>query len=294
MDMVEPVAGATATVPRGDLVLPVTLMPPDGLNSTSFTESLLRLYIQDAGRHLAPPMFTPTSPMQIAANRNRAAAFLLDETDAAWLLFIDSDMGFDSNALELLLAAGSEERPIVGGLCFGMRKEESDGQGGFRSVPFPTIYQFRADESGQGFHPRLDYPRDTVVQCAATGAAFLLIHRSALEKIRENLGDTWFERAKLTPESEVMGEDLSFCLRAGGLGIPVFVHTGVRISHLKPVWVGEDFYQDARVLAALAVEAVEDDQDPCPRCTHTRTMHISSGCAVLVDGERCYCRGEVR
>lgn len=249
---------------HGDLVLPVTLMPPDGLNSTSFTESLLRLYINDAGRHLAPPMFTPTSPMQVAANRSKAAAFLLDETDASWLLFIDSDMGFDPDAVDLLLAAANPDparvaepqHPIVGGLCFGMRKEESDGQGGWRSVPFPTIYDFRPAGFGDvrpGFVPRYNYGQDTVTQCAATGAAFLLIHRGALELIREKLGDTWFDRAKLTPESETMGEDLSFCLRAGGLGIPIFVHTGVRVSHLKPVWVGEDYYRDARMLAALAV-----------------------------------------
>lgn len=239
-------------------VLPVTLAPPDGMNSTSYTSSLMGMYVHDSshGQHLTAPMLVPTSPMQIAANRSGAARFLLDDSDADYLLFIDSDMGFQPDALDLLLAAAHPtERPIVGALCFGMRKEEQDGAGGFRSVPFPTIYDWRPEGESVGFVPRYAYSPDAVTRCAGTGAAFLLIHRGALERIREHLGDEWFTRAKLTADSEMIGEDLSFCLRAGGLGIPIFVHTGVRTTHLKPVWVGEDFYRGQRALSAAAVEA---------------------------------------
>lgn len=242
-------------------VLAVTLMPPDGQNATSFSESLLSAFIYDAQHSGAllrgqGPMFIPTSPMQIAASRNQAARVLLD-SEAEWLLFIDSDMGFDPDAVDALLAAANPDtRPIVGALCFGMRKEELDGRGGFRSVPFPTIYDFRTLESGDpGFVPRYDYSPDSVVQCSGTGAAFLLIHRSALERIAPS---GWFDRAKLTEDSETMGEDLSFCLRAGAAGVPIFVHTGVRTTHLKPVWVDEDFYHGARVLALLAREEATD------------------------------------
>lgn len=246
-------------------VLVVTLMPPDGQNATSFTESLLSAFIHDAQRSGAllrgqGPMFIPTSPMQVAANRSKAAKILLDDSEADWLLFIDSDMGFSPDAVDALLAAADPAtRPIVGALCFGMRKEGLDSQGGFRTVPFPTVYDFRPPgEEDPGFVPRYNYAPDAVVQCAATGAAFLLVHRSALQTMRESLGDTWFDRAKLSADSEAMGEDLSFCLRAGGLGIPIFVHTGVRTTHLKPVWVGEDFYHGARVLALLEREEGPD------------------------------------
>src|ERR1044072_9963031 len=113
-------------------------------------------------------------------------------------------MGFDPDAADALLAvADPDTRPIVGALCVGVRKEEMDGRGGFRSVPFPTIYDFRPLESGDpGFVPRYDYTPNSVVQCSATGAAFLLIHRSAFTRIS---ADGWFDRAKLTAESETMG-----------------------------------------------------------------------------------------
>ncbi len=253
------IQGETAI--EGDGVFLVSLMPPDGLNATSFTESIMRMFMYDSlnGRHLTPPMFLSTTPMRIASNRNMACATFLDETDAQWLLFVDSDMGWSEDALETLLAAADPERvPVIGALCFGLRKEEVDGQGGFRSVPFPTIFDWRkAPEADRaGFVLRYDYAPDTVIQCSATGAAFLLIHRTVLQTVREEAGDVWFDRAKMYEDDEMMGEDISFCSRLGVFGIPLFVHTGVRTTHLKPVWVGEDFYRGARALSALdAVEA---------------------------------------
>jgi hypothetical protein len=240
----------------GDKVFLVSLMPPDGLNATSFTESIMRMFMHDSlnGRHLTPPMFLSTTPMRIASNRNMACATMLDETDADWLLFVDSDMGWPEDALETLLeAADPSDRPVIGALCFGMRKMEPDGQGGFRSTPFPTIFDWRQAPGAErpGFMDRPDYAANSVTQCAATGAAFLLIHRSVLSWVREKFGDTWFNRAKMYADDEEMGEDISFCSRLGSLSIPVFVHTGVRTTHLKPVWVGEDYYRGARVLAAL-------------------------------------------
>jgi GT2 family glycosyltransferase len=248
----------------GDKVFLVSLMPPDGLNSTSFTESMLRMFMHDTlnGQHLTAPMFLSTTPMRIASNRNMACKTFLEETDAGWLLFVDSDMGWSEDAVEALLAvADPAERPVVGALCFGMRKEEVDGKGGFRSVPFPTLFDWKlaAGAERPGFQLRYDYTPDTVTQVSATGAAFLLIHRSALEKVRMAGGDVWFDRAKMYPDDEQMGEDISFCSRLGMLGIPIFVHTGVRTTHLKPMWVGEDSYLAARALAAADSAEASDE-----------------------------------
>src|SRR5262249_61075496 len=37
-------------------------------------------------------------------------------------------------------------------------------------------------------------------------------------------------------------EDLSMCLRAGALNIPIHVHTGVQTTHQKTLWLAEDDY----------------------------------------------------
>lgn len=233
-------------------VLAVTLMPPDGLNATSYTESILKLYGHPATAKAllagGGPMFIPTTPLRISEMRNGAAAFLLDESEAEWLLFIDSDMGFQPDALELLLAAADPEHaPVMGALCFGLRKQEPDGLGGWRGVAFPTVM----DWDGKGFTVRYDYTPNVITRCSATGAAFLLIHRSVLQRMREQAGDTWFDRAKmLSEDAGLMGEDISFCARLAGIGVPLFVHTGVPTSHLKSVWVTQEYYRDQRALHA--------------------------------------------
>jgi hypothetical protein len=35
------------------------------------------------------------------------------------------------------------------------------------------------------------------------------------------------------------GEDLSFCLRCAMAEIPVYVHTGVQVGHMKAVQLGQ-------------------------------------------------------
>lgn len=237
-------------------VLAVTLTPPDGLCAVSFTESMLRMVgfdMTQAGHLISGggPMFLPASPNTLPEMRNKACAVMLDETEAEWLLFIDSDMGFDETALYgLLEVADPAERPVVGALCFGMKKVESDHMGGWRTQPFPVLFDWKENETGKfGFAIRHVYPTDTVTRVAATGAAFLLIHRSVLELLRVDHGDRWFDRAVMEPGEGLMGEDVAFCARLGRQGIPIYVHTGVRTTHLKSVWLNEDYYHEQHMLA---------------------------------------------
>ncbi len=247
-------------------VLAVTLTPRDGQVSSSFAESLLRLVLHDAQNegHLirgGGPAFLPASPNTLPDMRNAACKMLLDDTEAEWLLFIDSDMGFHEETLYILLAAADPERArVVGALCFGMRQVEADGMGGFRTHPFPVLFDWTPDESGKfGFTIRYDYTPNVVTRVAATGAAFLLIHRTVLAQVREAHGETWFDRAVLAPGEGLMGEDVAFCARLGRLGIPVHVHTGVPTTHLKSVWVSQDYYEDQHGLAQLRQLAAESE-----------------------------------
>jgi glycosyltransferase involved in cell wall biosynthesis len=180
------------------------------------------------------------------------------ERDAEWLLWIDTDMGFAPDSLEQLMAvADPVERPIVGGLCFAQKHTDPDGMGGWRTALAPTIYDWTSiPETGEtGFLSRATYPVNKVVRCAGTGSAFILVHRSVFEAIAEKQGPVWYDRVpNATAGGRLMGEDLSFCLRAGSLGFPVYVHTGVRTTHHKPVWLGEqDFWR--QVVAPPATEA---------------------------------------
>jgi GT2 family glycosyltransferase len=180
----------------------------------------------------------------LVEGRNKVVRHFLDENSAQWLMLIDVDMGFAPDTVARLLdAADAGTRPVVGALCFGLKEVEGDGMGGWLVRPFPTLYDWARDRDGTfGFHIRRDYQPNTLTRVAGTGAACLLIHRSVLEKIRAELGDIWFDPSKQT-DGRPVSEDLSFCYRVNAAGFPVFVHTGVRTTHHKDIWVGEDLYR---------------------------------------------------
>ena len=167
------------------------------------------------------------SSANVSTSRNKLVQQFLDETTADWLLFVDSDMAWEVNAPDQLLSVADPERaPIVGGLCFGSSDDKL----------FPTIYALVLLEDGEPMTMRLtDYPDNTMFKCDATGAAFLLLHRSVLEKVRGhgfNSAFPWFQETQLGDNP--VSEDITFCLRAGQiLGYPIHVHTGVWIGHHK-------------------------------------------------------------
>ena len=192
----------------------------------------------------------------IAHTRNYAARLFLDKTEHEWLLFIDTDMGFEADAAHRLLdAADPVTRPVVGALCFAMMEAAYDGMGGWRRTIIPTMYKMGTTDAGDpSFCYFGDYEDDTLTQVAATGGAFLLIHRGALEKLRAEHGDHWFDMM-YDRVGDIVGEDIAFCGRLLKAGIIPAVHTGVKTTHHKEVWVSE---QDYILQQAVAVEKIPD------------------------------------
>lgn len=180
----------------------------------------------------------------IVQARNDTTNAFLTQCDSDWLFWVDTDMGFAPDSVDRLIeAADPDERPIMGGLCFAMREVGVDNAGGYLVQPAPTIFDWSQYPNGQqGFTTRTDYDKNTVLQVAGTGSAFLVIHRSAFEQIKTEYGPSWYSPVFNTSLNSTISEDLSFCSRAGALGIPIHVHTGVRTTHLKQVWLDERFY----------------------------------------------------
>lgn len=188
--------------------------------------------------------------------RNQAVEWFMRDHQADWLFWIDTDMGFEPDIIDRLFeAADPEERPIVGALCFSMRETEPDGMGGWKTAPVPTVFDWTRipGEDGKddevGFAIRWDYKANVVTQVSGTGSAAILIHRDAFRKIRQHLKDRpkWYERVNNPTTGQLISEDLSFCLRAGASKIPIYVHTGVRTTHMKPVWLEDGEYWRHRV-----------------------------------------------
>ena len=166
----------------------------------------------------------------VAMARNMLARQFLDGP-FEWLWSVDTDIMFDPGTLPALAGpADAAERPAVSALYWVSSAETS----------VPCMY--RAHAAGDGeltFSPFRDWPAGTLLKVHAVGAGCLLVHRDVLEKIAADAGgaDVWFREA--AHGSRHIGEDLSFCIRVGGSGFPLWVHTGVQVGHVKPVIMGE-------------------------------------------------------
>jgi hypothetical protein len=230
-----------------------------GHYSACFAESLSDVILHDvAGAqrivgHRFGKMGKECGSAGIVAGRNQITKVMVDESESEWLFMVDSDMGFAADTVERLVAAANKTaRPVVGGLCFA---HKTDGKASFYGLRFrctPTLYDFYEGDGRVGFLPRLDYVRNDVQEVGATGAACLLVHRNALTAVRDKYGDTWFDPITHPTGPTTFSEDLSFCVRLAGVGVPVHVHTGIKTTHDKGgVFLDEEFYdrQQAAMVA---------------------------------------------
>jgi len=189
----------------------------------------------------------------LAEARNSAVRAFLAEAKADWLFWIDTDMGFEPDIVDRLMAeADPDERPLVGALCFGSTEDEPDGFGGYRTHPTPTTYRWTQAGDQVGWTPFLDFTPGQLLEVHGTGSAAVLIHRSVFERIAVANGPNWYTRELNPTTGQLVSEDLSLCLRMRAQGIPMFVHTGVETTHLKPMWLGSHHYWNARLLENIA------------------------------------------
>lgn len=220
------------------------------------------------------------SGVLITPMRNYMARLFLDGTPHEWLLICDTDMGFEPDAVHKLLASAQLEpdRLIVGGLCFAVMTAGYDGMGGWRQAIVPTMYRLGmvAGTDRKSFCYYGPYERDAIVQVHGTGAAFLLVHRSVLETLREKHGDNWFSQVR-DDVGDTIGEDITFCLRAGAAGFKIFVNTAVRTSHHKRVWVTEDDY--------LAVSGLLESDLEQPYPALPVAIDLEASCRALANNE---------
>ena len=255
------------TTPTGDGMVQVAYLHNEHV-SHSWHESLRQVWEYDlakaqhdgydlasaaaAGYRVArKPLNLRCGSAVVAHVRNFACRLFLDKTQHEWMLFIDTDMGFAGDAVHRLLAAADPvERPVVGALCFAVMESGSDGMAGWRRTIVPTMYKMgKTTEDQPSFCYYGDYEDGAVLPVAGTGGAFLLMHRSALEKVRAEVGDHWFDMM-YDAAGDIVGEDVAFCGRLLRSGVVPHVATGVKTTHHKEVWIGE---QDYLMQEALAI-----------------------------------------
>jgi len=197
--------------------------PHPGTVASSYMQSVLALqaYDREHDHRLSGFALMQCGAGRLPETRNTAVEVMKDQ-GAEWLWMVDSDMGFQPDTLDRLLAC---EQPVVGALCHGLRSAGPDGMFGSVAEQFATMY-------GPGFRPLIMWKKDELVPVYATGAGCLLLHRSVFEKIEGG----WFDPLPDT-NGGTLGEDLSFFQRTNRAGIQAHVHSGIRTSHYQRFWI---------------------------------------------------------
>ena len=130
------------------------------------------------------------------------------ESGCTHLLFIDSDMSFEADAAERLLA---RDKDIIG-VPYNLRV-------------FPKTSTVKVwDENGKEL---MEYQGNGLIKVAAVGTGFMLIRTEVFSK----LSHPWFFwRAK--ENGEVLeGEDSWFCRKAREAGYDIWCDTTVNMKH---------------------------------------------------------------
>jgi hypothetical protein len=227
--------------------------------SHCFGQSLIDLYLTDSvgSRRMVPDgrqLRKHCAAGGLVEGRNEIARKFL-QSECEWLFMVDSDMGFGPDTVDRLIASADPvARPVVGGLCFSLRREKAGDHYGQKYVVVPTLFEFVETSDSVGFRSILDYPQDALTPVGGTGAACLIIHRSALEAVAAKFGEHWFDVVTHPTGQTTFSEDLSFCVRLAAVGLPVFVDTSVRTTHDKHgVFLDEEEF--CRSLAVASLEA---------------------------------------
>ena len=209
--------------------------------------STMRYYSEKSRKVIRAQIDIQSGPRVAEARSQVVDSFA--KTNCDWLWMVDADMSWQENALDLLLeTADPVDAPIMGGLCFGGRSDHA---------MFPTIYKLIEEEGMIGTEVVHDYPKDQVVRVGATGAAFMLVHKSVFVKMKHAFGKLpngrenpypWFVEA--ANGGRPFGEDIAFCIKAHALDLPIYVDTRVKIGHIKPRELTEERYLEERKRAS--------------------------------------------
>lgn len=218
-----------------------------------FCDSLAGSLLHDRlhGNRIWGTTLLETGPRITEARSQIVDAFLhaeqvcVDGKHPDWLLMVDSDMVWESDApFRLIESANRVKAKIMGGLCIG---------GGHAGM-FPTLYKLDRLENGELSPSKLtDWPEGDVVKVDATGAACLLVHRDVYLKMAKDhfwLPDgtpephPWFIEGRRMGNQ--YGEDIGFCMRAKASGFDIYVDTAVEFGHMKAMCMDVKMWRDSR------------------------------------------------
>lgn len=191
-------------------------IPYTGYVAPQAAYSLIPMACHARNRGISVDMFPIGMSLVYTAREESVRVFLQGGYDA--LLFVDSDMVVPVDLLTRLIDA---DKDIVSALAFKRTP-------GYE----PCIFK-ECNEQDAKFY--LDYPKG-LIEIEGVGMACTLIKRMVFETVPQ----PWFFPHK------VLGEDLSFCVRARETGFKIFCDTTLICGHMTQETIGEEHYVNWR------------------------------------------------
>lgn len=145
-----------------------------------------------------------------------------------YILWLDSDMTFEPDIMEKLLA---DDKDFVTGIYFT------------RKLPWRPVLFKELDAGGFGEPPKsefyMEYPINDLFEIEGCGFGAVLMKTEVAEKIIRKF------HTAFTPMLGA-GEDVAFCIRAKELGIPMYCDSRVKLGHITRVVSNEESYLATR------------------------------------------------
>lgn len=173
---------------------------------------------------------------QIGRQRQEALELWYDRTDMDWVLWVDSDIHLNNDALNKIWAAADPiDRPVVTGTYFISKENERS-----MMTPYPVVFNFTDSDYVVSYvHP---LPKDALVKVDAAGFGFVLMHRNAIKKMREVHGNIpYFNEAGVG--EQFVSEDIRFFHLMKDAGVPLYTHTGATVKHMKRFALDVEYYK---------------------------------------------------
>lgn len=166
--------------------------------------------------------FSAQSGALIARSREQLA-WMVADSDATHLLFVDTDMAFEPDVVDKLLA---HDVPIVGAWYHGLNPATEK--------TYVVVYRQKGDEM-----ELFKSPGKGLQEVAALGMGCTLIKREVLEAFAKLYPDRpnlcMFREDRRGKDS--VGEDVYFCQKAKEMGFASYVDWDTQAGHMKTVMI---------------------------------------------------------
>lgn len=208
----------------------------NGTTDGKFTEGLTTALVAGPGNGM--PIHTTIRVQGNQIGRQRQALFdhWADKMKTDWLLWVDSDIVLNTEAMKKLWQTADKiNKPVVSGIYFISKENE-----GTLMRPFPVIFNDVSEHQIQYVHP---LPKDEVLKVDCAGFGFVLMHKSVVTKLRQaHPGKGMFMETGDGIDDHFIGEDIIFFRRLRAAGIPLYAHTGAIVKHMKRFSLDYDYY----------------------------------------------------